>query len=61
MPIDLVTPLKELQARAQANASALEPDNQWFGGYLFALHHAIELAEVQQLRLDLQLTSTTTS
>ena len=56
MPIDLVTPLKELQARAQANASALEPDNQWFGGYLFALHHAIELAEVQQLRLDLQLT-----
>ena len=61
MPIDLVTPLKELQARAQANASALEPDNQWLNGYLFALRHAIELAEVQQLRLDLQLTSTTTS
>jgi hypothetical protein len=46
--IDIIKPLKKLQAIAEKTS-----DNAFREGYLMALGHAIELAEIQQLRINL--------
>jgi hypothetical protein len=45
--IDLITPLKSLLANAEKTTPT-----QFREGYIFALRHVIELAEVQQQRID---------
>lgn len=46
MKIDLVTPLKALEANAEGRTS------DFAQGYLMGIRHALELAEIWQFRID---------
>ena len=48
--IDIIQPLLKLQATAEALSDGLLRE-----GYLMGIRHALELAEVQQRRIDLGL------
>jgi hypothetical protein len=54
--IDIITPLTRLQETAQRQFSVLSGNpTQFIDGYLMAINHAIELAQVFQARIDLRL------
>jgi hypothetical protein len=54
---DLITPLKNLLETAKNRPASLitgQP-SEFVQGYVMAIRHAIELAEIQQIRIDLGL------
>lgn len=53
--MDLVKLLNDHKATALASQASLGGADDFFAGYVLAIGHAIELAKIQQIRLDLGL------
>jgi hypothetical protein len=55
--IDLITPLKGILETAKNRPASLTTGqpSEFIQGYIMAISHALELAELQQMRIDLGL------
>jgi hypothetical protein len=53
MKIDIISPLKSLKQNAQERFSPITGQpSDFVQGYLMAINHALELAELQQIRIE---------